>query len=82
MFEYLKVTSIVTSAVVAFSPAYAQENSPHLPTPVVSEELIIARNEIAVRGSTMSYLEEGEGDVVVFLHGNPSAAYLWRNVIP
>ncbi|MCL4137711.1 UNVERIFIED_CONTAM: hypothetical protein GTU68_007662 [Idotea baltica] len=30
----------------------------------------------------MSYLEQGSGDTVLFLHGNPTAAYLWRNVMP
>lgn len=35
-----------------------------------------------VRGSRMHYFEEGVGDPVVFLHGNPAWAYMWRNVIP
>jgi len=30
----------------------------------------------------MAYVEEGAGDPVVFLHGNPTSSYLWRNVIP
>ena len=30
----------------------------------------------------MHYVEEGEGDPVLFLHGNPTSSYLWRNVIP
>lgn len=30
----------------------------------------------------MAYVETGEGDPVVFLHGNPTSSYLWRNVIP
>ncbi len=30
----------------------------------------------------MAYVEEGEGDPIVFLHGNPTSSYLWRNVIP
>lgn len=37
---------------------------------------------IPVRGKTMAYVEVGEGDPVVFLHGNPTSSYLWRNVIP
>ncbi len=31
---------------------------------------------------TMAYVEVGEGDPIVFLHGNPTSSYLWRNVIP
>ena len=30
----------------------------------------------------MAYLESGQGDPIVFLHGNPMSSYLWRNVIP
>lgn len=30
----------------------------------------------------MAYVEVGEGDPIVFLHGNPTSSYLWRNVVP
>ena len=30
----------------------------------------------------MAYIEQGEGDPIVFLHGNPTSSYLWRNVMP
>ena len=30
----------------------------------------------------MAYVDVGAGDPVVFLHGNPTSSYLWRNVIP
>jgi haloalkane dehalogenase len=30
----------------------------------------------------MAYVEEGEGPPIVFLHGNPTSSYLWRNVMP
>lgn len=35
-----------------------------------------------VLGKKMAYVEEGEGDPIVFLHGNPTSSYLWRNIIP
>src|ERR1700747_1537469 len=35
-----------------------------------------------VLGREMAYVEVGEGDPIVFLHGNPTSSYLWRNVIP
>jgi haloalkane dehalogenase len=35
-----------------------------------------------VLGSEMAHVEVGEGDPIVFLHGNPTSSYLWRNVIP
>ena len=35
-----------------------------------------------VLGRQMAYHEVGTGDPVVFLHGNPTSSYLWRNVVP
>jgi haloalkane dehalogenase len=30
----------------------------------------------------MAYVEAGEGDPLVFLHGNPTSSWLWRNILP
>ncbi|MEU0504318.1 haloalkane dehalogenase [Nocardia sp. NPDC005998] len=35
-----------------------------------------------IRGQRMAYIDEGEGDAIVFQHGNPTSSYLWRNVMP
>lgn len=35
-----------------------------------------------VKGKKIAYVDEGEGDPIVLLHGNPTSSYLWRNVIP
>lgn len=35
-----------------------------------------------VAGKRMAYHEAGAGDTVLFLHGNPTSSYLWRNIIP
>jgi haloalkane dehalogenase len=35
-----------------------------------------------VLGYEMAYVEVGEGDPIVLLHGNPTSSYLWRNVLP
>ena len=35
-----------------------------------------------VLGSEMAYVEMGQGDPIVLLHGNPTSSYLWRNVLP
>jgi haloalkane dehalogenase len=40
------------------------------------------KRKIAVRGLDMAFYEIGSGDPIVFLHGNPTSSYLWRNVIP
>jgi haloalkane dehalogenase len=37
---------------------------------------------VEVRGSRMHYVEAGQGDPILLLHGNPTSSYLWRNVIP
>src|SRR5271165_2068922 len=35
-----------------------------------------------VKGRRMAYIDEGEGDAIVFQHGQPTSSYLWRNVMP
>jgi haloalkane dehalogenase len=35
-----------------------------------------------INGQRMAYIDEGEGDAIVFQHGNPTSSYLWRNVMP
>ncbi len=36
----------------------------------------------SVKGAQMHYYDEGAGDPILFLHGIPTSAYLWRNIIP
>ncbi|HWK93789.1 MAG TPA: haloalkane dehalogenase [Pseudolabrys sp.] len=40
------------------------------------------RRSVRVAGTEISYAEVGDGDPIVFLHGNPTSSYLWRNIIP
>jgi len=40
------------------------------------------RRRIDVLDAEMSYVDTGEGTPIVFLHGNPTWSYLWRNIIP
>jgi haloalkane dehalogenase len=43
----------------------------------------LKRQQIDVLDSTMSWIEAGpEGPVVLFLHGNPTSSFIWRNIIP
>ena len=37
---------------------------------------------IEVRGKRMAYVELGDGEPIVFQHGNPTSSYLWRNIMP
>ena len=40
------------------------------------------RKRVSVLDSEMSYVDVGHGAPIVFLHGNPTSSYLWRNIIP
>jgi haloalkane dehalogenase len=40
------------------------------------------KSKANVLSVSMAYVEAGRGDPIVFLHGNPTSSYLWRNVIP
>lgn len=50
--------------------------------PAISTEDISYRKRISLLGTNMAYVDAGEGDPIVFLHGNPTPSYLWRNIIP
>jgi haloalkane dehalogenase len=41
-----------------------------------------AKRRHVVFGSGMAYVEVGDGDPIVLLHGNPTSSYLWRNILP
>ncbi|MFK7803538.1 MAG: haloalkane dehalogenase [Anaerolineae bacterium] len=51
-------------------------------TQPISADFPFESNYIEVKGSRMHYVDEGSGDPILFLHGNPTSSYLWRNVIP
>lgn len=42
----------------------------------------LAKKTAEVEGRSMAYHESGDGPPVVFLHGNPTSSYLWRNIVP
>ena len=42
----------------------------------------ISSRFVTVNDQPIHYLEAGTGAPIVFLHGNPTSSYLWRNVIP
>ncbi len=48
----------------------------------ISAEFPFKSNYVQVLGSNMHYIDQGEGDVVLFLHGNPESVYSWRNIMP
>jgi len=48
----------------------------------VSTEFPFESRFIEVLGSRIHYVDEGAGDPILFLHGNPTSSYLWRNILP
>ncbi|MDW3220413.1 MAG: haloalkane dehalogenase [Acidimicrobiales bacterium] len=42
----------------------------------------LTKSFATVHGKQMAYHERGAGDAIVFLHGNPTSSYLWRNIVP
>jgi haloalkane dehalogenase len=54
----------------------------HANHPPISTEEISYRKYLPVLDTTMAYVDVGTGDPIVFLHGNPTPSYLWRNIIP
>jgi haloalkane dehalogenase len=47
-----------------------------------SEKPFAEKKFIDINGHRMAYIDEGEGDPIVFQHGNPTSSYLWRNIMP
>ena len=48
----------------------------------ISADFPYESHYVGVLGSRMHYVDEGEGEPILFLHGNPTSSYLWRNIIP
>jgi len=49
---------------------------------MISAEMPWQKQYREVNGKRLAYIDEGQGDPIVLLHGNPTCSYLWRNVIP
>lgn len=45
-------------------------------------EWVAQKRYVTVHGSRIAYVDMGQGDPIVFLHGNPTSSYLWRNIMP
>src|SRR3989304_1037700 len=48
----------------------------------ISADFPFKSKYIEIQGSKIHYVEEGAGDPILFLHGNPTSSYLWWNIIP
>ncbi len=62
--------------------AAAAASAPDPRSQAFSTEFPYEPRYVEVLGARMHYVDEGEGQVFLFLHGNPTSSYLWRNVMP
>ncbi|GHO59901.1 haloalkane dehalogenase [Ktedonobacter robiniae] len=49
---------------------------------MISAAFPYQKKQQQILGLEMAYVEEGQGDPIVFLHGNPTSSYAWRNILP
>ena len=52
------------------------------PLPSFAADGPIEKSTMTVLGQEMAFVDQGAGRPVVFLHGNPTSSYLWRNIMP
>jgi len=87
--KMMRIFSILV-LLLASATIYAEEETETPPTPMqlaISDEMKYDSKFVEVHGSRMHYVEGGDlmnknAQVFLFLHGNPSSSYLWRNVMP
>lgn len=51
-------------------------------TQAISPDFPFESHYLEVQGAKLHYIDTGKGDPILFLHGNPTSSYLWRNIIP
>ena len=83
----LNVLRIAAASVIATSLTACMTIMPMMapgvdPEPSISADFPYESQYVEVLGSKMHYVEQGQGDPILLLHGNPTSSYLWRNVIP
>lgn len=66
----------------AFNPAPPAGEPPAIAEPNISPDYPFQSHYVEIFGSQMHYIDEGAGEPILLLHGNPTWSYLWRNVIP
>lgn len=90
MCSSLNTKNLIAAASLAFALApvatFAQDENPYagfqVPPLEISSEFPYEHQFVEILGSQMAYVDEGEGDPILFLHGQPTSSYLWRNIMP
>ena len=44
--------------------------------------ITLKKQKISINNKNIAYVESGSGEPIIFLHGNPTSSYLWRNITP
>jgi len=82
----LAIPSAAAAVMLLSAPAQAESQGSYdgfkVPPLEVSAEFPYTHKYVEILGSTMAYVDEGQGDPILFLHGQPTSSYLWRNIMP
>lgn len=77
---------IAAALILTGNGAHAQDSDPYagfkVPPLEVSSEFPYDHKYVNILGSKMAYVDEGEGNPILFLHGQPTSSSLWRNIMP
>jgi haloalkane dehalogenase len=77
---------LALSVLLTGNGALAQDANPYegfkVPPLEVPSETRYSHKFVEILGSQMAYIDVGEGDPILFLHGEPTSSYLWRNIMP
>ncbi|MGI9538300.1 MAG: alpha/beta fold hydrolase, partial [Desulfocapsaceae bacterium] len=82
----IAVLAASTLLAVMGTIVHAQEPNPYegfkLPPLEIPSTTKYTHKFIDILGSKMAYIDEGDGDPILFVHGTPMSSYLWRNIMP
>ena len=76
----LGATLFVAVSGVFLGQALAAQQKPS--GPAISAEFPFQSKFVEILGSRIHYIDEGKGEPILFIHGNPTSSYLWRNIMP
>ena len=79
-FGGLLAVSLLAPGGLAVAESNAQPGKPQ--PPAIGTAFPYESKFVEVLGSRLHYVDKGQGRPVLFLHGNPTSSYLWRNVMP
>ena len=82
--EQCRYRGITLAAVLGMAHMFSATSSlaQKVPPMEISSDFPYESQYIEILGSRMHYVEKGEGDPILFLHGQPTSSYLWRNIMP